>query len=198
MNVAILGGTFDPIHNGHLKVAEEVSKHLSAKVIFIPAGQPWLKAELKISAPKDRVEMIRRAIDGDARYSLSTVEIERLGPTYTIDTIRQIQERLGPSDEVFFILGYDNFLNLSQWHEADALTKLCQFVVVPRCGYKEIDLSTLDTALPALAQRVIMMAQPLIDISASNIRDRISKGLSVEHLVPATVAEYIRDKYLYL
>jgi len=198
MNIGVLGGTFDPIHIGHLVVADEVTARLGlAEVLFVPAGQPWLKANTRISAAKHRVQMVRLAIAGKPYCKLSTMEIERSGPTYTVDTIKKLREKLGTDDELFFILGWENLEDLPRWHQPELLISMCRLVAVPRVGCPVPDLSSLEEVLPGLSQRVIMLDKPEIDISASVIRERVSQGLSIEHLVPEPVEKYIREQGLY-
>ena len=198
MNMAVLGGTFDPIHSGHLMVADVVRERLApAEVIFVPAGQPWLKAERRISSVADRLEMVRLAIQGNRHYSLSTVETERSGPTYTVDTIRELKSQVSPRDELYFILGWDNLLDLPRWHKPAELISLCKLVAVPRIGFRVPDDTTLEKLLPGLSKRVILLDKPEIDISASVIRERVSRGSPITNLVPPAVEAYIKEKGLY-
>ncbi len=199
MNIGVLGGTFDPIHNGHLVVAEEIRTHLNlAEILFVPAGQPWLKADTPISAAEYRVQMVRLAIADKPYFKLATVEIERAGPSYTVDTIAELQAQLGSKTEIFFILGWDSLAELPQWHEPARLVKMCRLVVVPRPGCPVPDLNSLETAIPGLSQNVILMDKPRIDINASAIRKRVAQSLSIRHLVPEPVDEYIRQHKLYV
>jgi nicotinate-nucleotide adenylyltransferase len=196
--MAVLGGTFDPIHIGHLMVADVVRERLApAEVIFVPAGQPWLKAERRISSVADRIEMVRLAIQGNRHYSLSTVETERSGPTYTVDTIRELKSQVSPRDELYFILGWDNLLDLPRWHKPAELISLCKLVAVPRIGFRVPDDTTLEKLLPGLSKRVILLDKPEIDISASVIRERVSRGSPITNLVPPAVEAYIKEKGLY-
>jgi len=199
MNVGVLGGTFDPIHMGHLILAEEVRVRLNlAEVLFVPAGQPWLKVGSPVSPARHRVEMVRLAIADRPYFKLSTIEIERAGPTYTVDTIAGLKARLGGGDELFFILGRDNLAELPLWKEPSRLITMCRLVAVPRPGYPLPDLKALEASIPGLSQRVVLMDRPEIDISASAIRDRVVRGLSIRHLAPEPVAGYIRQHKLYL
>ena len=198
MNIGVLGGTFDPIHNGHLLMAEEARAKLNlASVLFVPASQPWLKADSPILAAEHRVEMVRRAIAGKPYFKLSTMEIERAGPTYTVDTIAELGSRLGDGDELFFILGQDNLAQLPQWHEPSRLVEMCYLVAVPRPGARAPDLKALEADIPGMSQRVMFMDKPNVDISASVIRDRARRGLPILHLVPEPVSRYIREHGLY-
>ena len=198
MNIGILGGTFDPIHVGHLVVADEVMSRLClAEVLFVPAGQPWLKAGIRVLSAEHRMQMVRLAIAGKPHFKLSTIEVERPGPTYTVDTVVELGRRFSDEDELFLIMGWDNLAELSHWHQPERLISMCRLIVVPRVGYKIPDLGSLYEAIPGLSQRVIMLDKPEIDISASVIRERAKKGLSISHLVPETVARYIREQGLY-
>ena len=198
MKIGVLGGTFDPIHQGHLVIAEEVVTRLNlAEILFVPAGQPWLKMDYPISAAEHRVQMVRLAIAGKPGFKLSTMEIERAGPTYTVDTIAQLQVQLGAGTELFFILGWDNLNDLPQWREPSRLVKLCHLVAVPRPGYPLPDLNSLEAVIPGLTSSTIILNTPEIDISASEIRNRVAQGLSISHLVPKPVDNYIREHRLY-
>ena len=199
MNIGVLGGTFDPIHVGHLALAEEVRDRLElAEVLFVPAGQPYLKASTPISAAEHRLQIVRLAIAGRSYFTLSTMEIERTGPTYTVDTIAELKSRLDDEDELYFILGWDTLDELPKWHEPGRLISLCRLVAVPRVGCPVPDLGSLDKAIPGLSGRVIMLDKPEIGISASVIRERVARGLSIKHLVPEAVAKYIREQGLYV
>jgi len=199
MNIGVMGGTFDPIHNGHLIVAEEVRVRLNlAEILFVPAGQPWLKANSPIAAAEHRMPMVRLALDAKPYFKLSTMEVERAGPSYTVDTIAELQNQVGAGNELFFILGWENLAELPQWHEPYRLIKMCYLVAVPRSGYPAPDLNALEAAIPGLSQRVILLDTPQIDISASQIRTRVAQGLSIAHLVPEPVQRYIREHRLYV
>ena len=198
MKIGVMGGTFDPIHQGHLMVAEEVRTRLNlAEVIFIPAGQPWMKPDSSISAAEHRVQMVRLAIADKPYFRLATMETERAGPSYTIDTITELKTQLGTGDELFFILGWDSLAQLPAWRDAPRLIKLCCLVAVPRPGYSLPDLDSLEAIIPGLSQRLITLDKPAIDVSATEIRKRVAQGLSIDHLVPEPVGEYIRQHKLY-
>ena len=198
MNIGILGGTFDPIHLAHLAVAEEARVRLElAEIIFVPAGQPWLKANSPISVAEHRIQMVRLAIADKPYFKLSTVEIDRAGPSYSVDTVAELQGQLGAGDELFFILGWDSLAELPLWHEPSQLIQMCRLVAVPRPSYSVPDLKKLEAKIPGLSQRVILMDKPEIDISATEIRNRAAHGLSISHLVPEPVERYIKQQRLY-
>ena len=198
MNVAVFGGTFDPIHNGHMMVADVVARQLSAHVLFVPAGQPWLKANRRLAPPVNRVEMVNLAIGDDSRYSLSAVEIEKFGPSYTVDTICQLKGQLAPCDELYFVLGWDNLLSLPLWKEPEVLIRLCRLVAVPRIGYHVPDTTAMEKLLAGLSKRVVLLDEPEIDISSSVIRKRVYQGLPLENLLPQKVEDYIKAAGLYV
>ncbi len=199
MNIGVLGGTFDPIHNGHLIVAEDTRTRLNlGEVLFVPAGQPWLKANSFILAAEHRVRMVRLAIADKPYFKLSAIEIDRAGPSYTIDTITELQAQLGAGDELFFILGWDNLTELPRWKEPSRLIKMCRLVAVPRVGYPSPDLNSLEATIPGLSQQVVLLDKPEVDISASVIRQRVAQSLSINHLVPEPVDEYIKRHKLYV
>jgi len=199
LKIGVLGGTFDPIHNGHIIVAEEAINCLNlAEVLFLPAGQPWLKEDSPILAAGHRVQMVRLAIADKLYFKLSTIEIDRPGPSYTVDTIAQLRAEIGAGDELFFILGWDNLAQLPQWKELSRLIEMCHLVAVSRPGNPLPDHHSLEVITPGLSRRLILLDRPAVDISATGIRDRVARGLSIGHLVPQPVAEYIKQHGLYL
>ena len=199
MKIGVMGGTFDPIHNAHLVVAEEVRSQLDlAEILFVPAGRPWLRADSPILPAEHRVHMVHLAIADKPYFKISTTEIERPGPTYTVDTMAELQAQLGTENDLFFILGWDNLAELPQWKDPSRLITLCRLVAVPRPGYPRPDLKALESLIPGLSQRVLLLEKPEIDISASEIRDRVAQELSISHLVPEPVGEYIKEYRLYI
>ena len=199
MKIGILGGTFDPIHNGHIKVAEEVRSQLGlAIVIFVPAGQPWLKAGNAISAAEHRLEMLRLALADYPYFILALTEINRSGPSYTVDTIAEMRAELKAEDELFFILGWDSLSQVPRWKEPTRLIKLCRLVAVPRPGYSLPDIKKLKEKIPGLSESLILLEKPEIDISATEIRRKVAEGFSIHGLVPPSVEKYIEQHRLYV
>jgi nicotinate-nucleotide adenylyltransferase len=199
MNIGVMGGTFDPIHNGHLAIAQETRTGLKLSVvIFVPAGQPWMKSERPITPARHRFEMVRLAIALYPYFRLSRVEVDRAGPTYTIDTITQLRAELAAVDELYFILGWDSLAQLPQWRDVPRLIRLCRLVAIPRPGYSLPDLKSLESKIPGLSQRLVLLDKPVIDISATDIRNRVAQGLPIDHVVPKPVAAYIKRHKLYL
>ena len=193
-----MGGTFDPVHIGHLIIAEAVRVQLRlGKVLFVPAGQPWLKLQHPITPVSYRVEMLRLAILPNIHFELSDVEVERSGPSYTIDTMVELRNRLGAQADLFFILGCDALAQFADWKEPSKLIQLCRLAVVPRANLAFSALEDLERHIPGITDRVSYVATPIIDISSSQIRERVARGLSIRYLVPDKVEEYIAQRRLY-
>ena len=196
MNIGILGGTFDPIHIGHLVVAEEARIKVGLnEILFVPAGQPLLKPDRNITPADHRVEMVHRAIADNPHFKLCTLEVERPGPSYTVDTLMMLREQLGSEVNLLFILGRDTLAELPSWKEPQKLVQLCRMVVAPRLGSK--DLQHLEIEIPGLLDKVIQLDMPVIGISSSGIRQRIAQGLPIRYLVPAAVEKYITEQKIY-
>src|SRR4030042_2082125 len=156
MNIGVLGGTFDPVHIGHLIVAEEARLKLGlSKVLFVPAGQPWLKQDRSIAPAVHRVEMVRRAIAGNPFFEISTLAVERAGPSYTVDTLTMLGKQLASRASLFFILGRDTLAELPLWKEPQKVVQLCRLVVPPRLGSR--DLKHLKKAITGLRGGVIQL-----------------------------------------
>ena len=199
MRIGIFGGTFDPIHVGHLIIAEGARAELGlAQVLFVPAGWPWLKVNRTVTSVSDRVEMTRRAIMANPHFELCTLEVERSGPSYTVDTLLALGERFGAEASFFFILGCDSLAELALWKEPTRLIQLCCLVAVPRLGVSQLDLSSLEASIPGVTEAVIQLDMPIIGISSSQIRRLRGEGLSIRYLVPDEVREYIEGEKLYI
>ena len=199
VKVGVMGGTFDPVHNGHLAIAGEARVKLDLdEVIFIPAGQPWLKSNMIISPAADRLEMVRLAIAPYPYFKVSDIEVEREGPSYAVDTMAQLKNKLGKNSQLFFLMGWDCLEQLPKWYKIKRLIELCELVALPRPGYSLPDLPSLDEKIPGISSKIIMLDSPRIDISATGIRERVADGLPFSSLVPAAVERYIQDKRLYL
>jgi nicotinate-nucleotide adenylyltransferase len=198
VNIGVLGGTFDPIHIGHLIIAEQVRVKLKlSKVLFVPAGQPWLKVNHGIAPQNHRVEMVRSAIAANPFFELCTLEVERPGTSYTVDTIMALREQLGAQTSLFFILGYDSLSELALWKEPSKLVQICQLVAVPRLGSNLPDLKSLETRIPGVTNSVVQLELPIIEISSSQIRAYLAQGLSIRYLIPDGVEKYIAEQKLY-
>jgi len=199
MELGVLGGTFDPIHNGHLIIAREAQKRLGlSQIIFVPAGQPMLKKNPAVTAVEHRVQMVRLAIAAEPCFQLSTVDIDRKGPTYTIDTITRLKRQYGASAGIYFIVGWDSLNQLPHWKHPDRLFTMCRLVVFPRPGCEPPDITLLEKAVPGISQNIIPLDIDKVNISSSQIRDRVSRGLSLDRLIPEPVEKYIREHGLYI
>ena len=186
--VGIMGGTFDPIHHGHLSAASEVQQSFDLdEVVFVPTGQPWMKHD--VSPAERRYEMTVIATASNPRFTVSRVDIERGGPTYTIDTLRDIR-RQRPDAELFFISGADAVAQILDWKDVAALWELAHFVAVSRPGH-----SLNIRGLPE--QRVSSLEVPALAISSTDCRQRVDRGFPVWYLVPDGVVQYISKHHLY-
>lgn len=188
-----MGGTFDPIHHGHLVAASEVQSWFDLdQVVFVPTGDPWQKSDRVVTPAEDRYLMTVIATASNPRFTVSRVDIDRAGPTYTIDTLRDLREQL-PDAELFFITGADALAEIFTWRNAEELFELAQFVGCTRPGY-EMDDETLGT-IPS--DRVTMIEIPALAISSTDCRDRTRRGEPVWYLVPDGVVQYIAKHHLY-
>ena len=198
MKIGVLGGTFDPVHLGHLAIAEEarLSQGLS-EVIMVPAGQPVMKPDEYVTPAEHRLNMLRLAIEGKPGLRVSDIEILRSGPSYTVDTIAQMRNSSGANVDLYFIIGWDSLAQLPEWREPSRIIEMCRLIAVPRPGYRRPDMGKLERKIPGISGKTILLDKPLIDVSASAIRKILASGESVERFVPAPVAEYIRKYNLY-
>jgi nicotinate-nucleotide adenylyltransferase len=188
--LGVLGGTFDPIHRGHVLAAQEALRQLALdQVVFVPAGRPWQKEDRDLTDAADRLEMVRLATADEPRFTISLVDIDRAGPTYTVDTLRDLRATR-PDHDLFFIVGADALASIPSWHNAEQCLRLATFVGCTRPGHA--------LQYPDLPQeRISMIEFPGLDISSTEIRDRARAGLPVDDLVPARVSEFITNRGLY-
>jgi len=199
MKIGVLGGTFDPVHLGHIGMAEEARDALGlAEVLMVPAGQPMSKVNRPITPAEHRINMLRLAVKDKSRLAVSAIETERPGPSFTIDTITAFQKKFGDKAEIYFILGWDSLEQLPEWREPARLAAMCYLVAVPRPGCPQPDMAALESKIPGVTKKVIFLTKPNIDISATAIKEKIARGESIGQLVPGPVAEYIRTHKLYL
>jgi nicotinate-nucleotide adenylyltransferase len=182
--IGIFGGTFDPIHHGHLILAREAIEALRLdRLIFVPAAASPHKAEGKSTPPAARLEMLRAAVEGESEFHLEEMELLRPPPSYSIDTVEVLRFRQ-PTAEFFLLIGEDNVAGLPTWHGFDELVKMVQFVVLARSAFKT------EHPYPVIRRH--------LDISATDIRNRVATGRSIRYLVPPAVETIIRDRQLYL
>ena len=195
--LGILGGTFDPIHHGHLLAAEEARHQLDLdRVLFVPAGVPPHKPARPISPARHRVRMVELAIAGRSHFALSRVDVDRPDPCYTVDTLELLRAEWGPGPRFFFIEGADSLADIAGWYQPRRLIELCELAVVGRPGF-EIDLASLEKRLPGLTDRLHLVKAPLLEISSSDLRARVRAGRSISYLVPREVEEYVQQHRLY-
>ena len=219
--IGLFGGTFNPIHTGHLRIAAEIKEHFALdRIIFIPTGIPPHKGDSEVIAPVHRLRMAELAVAPYKDFSVSPVEAERQGFSYSIDTVKLFQRELGDTVELYFILGMDAFLEIRTWKDTDELLTLCHFIVIPRPGYRFSDLKSLDmpplnrleaaeldkldkgeitrlsTKLTGRYHLFLERITPC-DISSTELRAFIKEGKEVKNLLPESVLLYIMKKGLY-
>jgi len=184
VRLGVLGGTFDPIHLGHLIIAEHVMTPLGLqKVLFIPAGQPWLKGEVDVTEARHRLAMVRLATSSNPVFKVSSMEVDRPGPTYTVDTLEALRKETPEPLELFFIMGMDLLQEIGLWQQAARIFDLCSVVAVERPGFREMNPAFLDTIAAGTSRRVHRMQGPLIDISSTQLREDVAHGISIiQHL----------------
>jgi nicotinate-nucleotide adenylyltransferase len=188
--IGLYGGSFDPVHLGHLLVAQAAQEELNLDTIFfIPAAQSPFKPEAKAAPANERLKMLCLALAGNSRAEVDEQEIKRGGVSYTIDTVRDYARRF-PKTKLFYLIGEDHVAQLPKWREANELASLLEFLIIPRPGQTKVEI-------PAPFHGEFLGGFPL-GVSSSQIRARIKEGLPIEHLVPAPVAEAIRNNRLYL
>lgn len=196
--VGMLGGTFDPIHYGHLTIAEDCWAQLDLdEVLFVPAGGPPHKQGRAVSPARDRLAMVELAIADNPHFQLSRIDVERPGLSYSVDTVRTLQARLGPETRIFFIVGADSLADLPRWREPERLAGLCQIVAVNRPGYPMLNLAALEAAIPDARRRIIQLTTPGVDVSATQLRQRVAEGRPIRYLVPDAVRAYVQEHHLY-
>lgn len=196
--LGIMGGTFDPIHYGHLVTAEGARyEYKLDKVIFIPAGQPPHKLNTKRTEPWRRYEMTRLAVATNPFFEISSLEIDRPGPSYTIDTVQEIS-RLFPGTQIYFITGADAVSKILVWKRVKQILSICQFIAATRPGYQLGEMWKRIQDLPQdLKKNIFFMGVPALAISSTDIRQRVREGRPVKYLLPEPVEEYIASNNIY-
>jgi nicotinate-nucleotide adenylyltransferase len=190
-----MGGTFDPVHHGHLVTAEEAFWQFGLdQVVFVPTGQPWMKDHPKVSPPEDRYLMTVIATSPNPHFTVSRQEIEREGPTYTVDTLRALRAQHGEDTELFFITGADAMLEIFHWKDPEEVLALAHFIAATRPGY---EIARFEAEAPTRHPNVSVMIVPALAISSTDIRSRIGEGRPIRYLVPEGVKTYIDKAGLY-
>jgi len=199
--LGILGGTFDPIHIAHLAVAEEARETLGLEgVLFIPAGLPPHKLDRTITPGEDRLAMIRLAIDGNHAFAASRMELDRDGPSYTVDTLAALRDErsaAGKTPDLVLILSAEALIDFASWRDPQRVLELATLAVAPRDGFPDATRASIDRDFPGLGDRVLLLGGPRLRVSASELRARAAARRSVRYLVPDAVAAYIDDHALY-
>ena len=198
-SLGVFGGTFDPVHVAHLALAQEAAEALGLeRVLFVPVGRPPHKPDVVVTPGPDRLAMVQLAIAGNDRFEASRIELDRDGPSYTVDTLAALAADRGKGwTDLTLILSADAFLGLPDWHEPRRVLELARLAVAPRDGYPEAGPEFLAARFPGLVQRAVFLDGPRIRLSASALRDRAAAGRSLRYLVPDAVAAYIGDHDLY-
>lgn len=199
--IGILGGTFDPIHFGHLVIAEEVyaTLHLT-EIVFIPAGHPPHKTTEEITAAEHRLKMLELAIASNTHFAISRIELDRPGPSFTVDTLQLLRKHWGEHTAIYFIIGGDSLEDLLSWRDPPGiLQQVNHLVAVRRPGYSESETyyDWLDAQLPGIKQRLLIVNAPQLDISASDLRKRVAEGRPIKYQTPDSVESYIVQYGLY-
>lgn len=195
--VGLFGGTFDPIHYGHLVIAGDARAYLGLdRVYFAPAFQPPHKPRGSYSAFEHRVSMVELAIKSNPRFALSLIESRLPVPSYTVDTVRAFRQELSAGTALYFIMGMDSLADILSWHKPDELLQLCRIVVAERAGY-QVDIAFLESKLPGLRESLELIDTPELSISSTDLQRRIRQGLPVRYQLPVRVEQYIRRQNLY-
>lgn len=190
-SIGVMGGTFDPIHYGHLVAASEVAARFALeRVVFVPTGRPWQKSGREVTDPEDRYLMAVIATAADPRFDVSRVDVDRPGPTYTVDTLRDLSGEYGPGTPLAFITGADALADILSWRDHEEVLRRAHLVGVSRPGHR---LS--GDRLPEGSATLVEI--PALAISATDVRERVAQGRPIRYLVPDGVREYIGKKNLY-
>jgi nicotinate-nucleotide adenylyltransferase len=200
-SIGILGGTFDPIHIGHLAIAEEARETLGLeRVLFVPAGVPPHRSVAPAASAADRLAMVRLAVADNPAFEASGIEVERPGPSFSVDTVEGLASRIrsdGGEPDLWFVLSSEAFVAMHTWHEPERLLRAARIAVVPRAGSAMLTRDWVAARFPGLEDRVRFVDGPLLAISGTQIRRRAAAGRSLRYLVPDEVARYIGDHTLY-
>lgn len=195
--IGVIGGTFDPIHYGHLAAAEEARVRMNLeRVLFVVAGVPPHKLDEEVTPVEHRLAIVSLAIASNPHFEISRVDVDRPGPSYTVDTISILQKQWRQETEVYFIMGLDSLVELPTWHHPQRLIQLCRLLAVKRPGF-ETDMAELEASVPGISSRVEIIDMPEVDISSSDLQQRVRDGLPIKYQVPEEVERYIMEHGLY-
>ncbi len=193
MRIGLYGGTFDPIHIAHLFVAEKAREEVSLdRVIFMPSANPPHKLKRRITPTENRIEMVQLAVANNPAFQASSLEVDRGGKSFTVDTLHQLAEAYDlPKDNLFMIIGADSLLDLPNWRLPEKIVQLCTLVVAGRPNY-------FHSNVPDFINKIVYLKTPMLEISSSQIREWVHEGKSIRYLVPPNVEEYIKLHHLYV
>lgn len=197
--LGIMGGTFDPVHIGHLVIAEAAREKLGLQeVIFIPTGTPPHKSFRSVTDGRHRLEMVKRAIKDNPYFAVSGIEVSRKGPTYTVDTLKKLREVYGDECNIYLVIGADTVWDLLNWKQYERVFRLCSFAAVARPGYDMLKtIRHIELLERHFLADIQVVEAPLTDLSSTDIREKIARGESVRYLIPEPVREYIMRNGLY-
>jgi nicotinate-nucleotide adenylyltransferase len=199
--IGIMGGTFDPVHIGHLFIAEAARDAFQLdRIIFIPTGDPPHKKGIHLAPGEDRINMLKAAVAGNPAFQVDAMEVTREGTTYTVDTLKELRSRYSQEDKVslYFIIGGDTLMELNTWKSFETVAGLCSFIVYGRPGYREEELEREAQKLSKAYGADIHFAEgPFLEISSRYLRHRLVNNQTIRYLVPEAVENYIKDRQLY-
>jgi nicotinate-nucleotide adenylyltransferase len=194
--VGVFGGTFDPVHNGHIIIAREMARALDLdRVLFVLAARPPHKSVQSVTENIHRLEMLRRALEGETRFEVSDIELRRAGKSYTADTLEELASEMAPASLVF-LMGEDSLRDLPNWHEPDRIVRFAEIGVAARPGIN-VDVGSVYQRIPNATGRIHLVETSEVPISSQEIRERVAKHLPIATLVPSGVEEYIHANHLY-
>ena len=196
LRLGLMGGAFDPIHFGHLFIAEAAAEKFGLdKVLFVPSGRPPHKRRLGSAGAEDRYAMTKLAIASNPKFAISHIELDRTGYSYSVDTVSAFLQEFGMDTQIYFITGADAILDVATWYEAEKLLYMCRFIAATRPGF---DLNGLLKLPEHWREKISQMETPLLEISSTDIRSRVAEGRTIKYLLPEEVEEYIYSHGLYL
>jgi len=197
LRLGVFGGTFDPIHVGHLIIAEEARARVGLdRVLFVPTLIPPHKSQRPLATSEDRYRMVQVAIEDNPGFAVSNIELNRHGPSFTVDTLHTIRAEYGPEVELYFVMGTDSLYGLKTWHRRQEILRLARIIAVTRPGF-DVDWSALEAQMPGISRVTELLETTCLGVSSTDIRARLRRGFPIRYQVPATVEAYIREHHLY-
>ena len=198
MKLGVFGGTFDPVHMGHLIIAEEACSRLGLdELLFIAAGRPWFKRDEEVTEAVHRLNMLELAVDTNPNFRVSDMEVRRAGPSYTVDTLEELSTGRTDDPTLYVVVGTDALREIDRWRSPGRVLEMANVVGIARPGDAELDIEALDAIHEGASKRAIILRGPEIGISSTDIRRRVVEGMSIRYLVPEPVESYIYEQGLY-